>query len=85
MNVLEQALEALECELRGYMDELMAPKKTVEAIAALKEAINRSGDEYAEMFHPEFGTEWRAPDGECYKAYQLGLVQSSLKQQNETI
>lgn len=27
---------------------------------------------HTSLLHPEFGTEWREPDGECYKAYQRG-------------
>lgn len=25
-----------------------------------------------DTFHPEFGTAWREPDGECWQAYQKG-------------
>lgn len=28
-----------------------------------------------DAFHPEFGTAWREPDGECWKAYAAGLAE----------
>lgn len=30
---------------------------------------------YTDLFHPEFGTVWREPNGECYLAYQDGYQQ----------
>jgi hypothetical protein len=26
-----------------------------------------------DLFHPEFGSEWKEPDGACYLAYQSGI------------
>lgn len=35
-----------------------------------------SADLYTDMFHPEFGSEWQSPDGQCHKAFMLGKAVS---------
>ena len=63
----------------GAKDYSPPPMRAVKGLSLTFEqleklVINILLDTRTDMFHPEFGTEWREPDGELYKAYHEGFL-----------
>jgi hypothetical protein len=56
-------------------DELFTKAQVV---AIIKEALV---DQYSNLLHPEFGSEWKEPDGQLYLAWKHGFEQGVISTQ----